>query len=197
MYGRVWKEEKYYNHVGKIQHSVEDMRDMLEDILTISRTERGKLKFNPGYVNLDRVCGDIVEEQKLQAHDEHEIIYNYRAKSEKYYLDEKLIGQILNNLLSNAIKFSPKGGKVEVDIIDEDGILKMRVEDEGLGIPEHEKKTIFEPFSRGNEVSDIKGSGLGTTIMKNAADLHNASIEFESKLGKGTTFVVTFNQTQD
>jgi signal transduction histidine kinase len=93
--------------------------------------------------------------------------------------------------LSNAFKYSIKGGNVEFTVSSDKEKLLFTVSDQGIGIPEDELPRIYETFQRAKNVADIQGSGLGLTIVKNAVELHGGSIEVKSKLGEGTTFVVT------
>ena len=108
----------------------------------------------------------------------------------------------------NAIAYTPKGGKVEVNaqLITAQNHVKVKVKDTGLGIPEAELSQIFERFYRYQPQKNSKstsksansstsGSGLGLAIAKAIAESHQGQINVESKIGLGTTFIVTLNQT--
>jgi len=95
------------------------------------------------------------------------------------------------NLLSNAIKYSPKGGDVILDLTWEPQQLIFRIQDEGIGIPPDFQSQLFQQFQRASNVGNIKGTGLGLTIVKHSVDVHGGTIRVESSLGKGTIFIVT------
>jgi signal transduction histidine kinase len=98
--------------------------------------------------------------------------------------------QVIVNLLSNAIKFSPRGGKIAVDVLTQEEWLEVRVVDEGRGIPEKYKALIFEKFQQvtSSDWRQKGGTGLGLAISKAIIDQLNGSIGVESEEGKGSTF---------
>ena len=104
--------------------------------------------------------------------------------------DKQLLRQILVDLLSNAVKYSPEGGKVRLALRRDAGAVEFRVDDQGIGIPELDQARLFEVFHRARNVGDIQGTGLGMAIVKRAVDALGGSIDFESQVGVGTTFVV-------
>lgn len=189
LYHLKWPVEKILNHIKKIQDSVNYMTTLLDDVLTLSRADRGKLKFTPDILNLRELCNEIIKEISYQAGPSHNLIFDCKLSKDNYILDRKLLTQILNNLLSNAVKFSPQGGTVSLNILENEGEIEFIVSDQGLGIDQNDLKNIFEPFFRGKNVSDINGSGLGLNIVKNAVDLHGGDIEIESELNKGTRII--------
>lgn len=189
-YGKKWSEDKFNEHAEKIMNSIEYLTDMLDDVLTISRSESGKIVFNPLKIDLHVFCWDIIEELKFNADKNHKLIFKYTADQEIFDLDPKLIRFIITNLLSNAFKYSPKGSKVELLVSSTYDSILINVKDEGIGIPEEDKAHLFEPFYRTHNVGEIEGTGLGLSIVKRAVDLHNGVISYHSELGKGTTFNV-------
>lgn len=191
MYHSKWSPEKVLNHIKKIQDSVNYMTTLLDDVLTLSRADRGKLKFTPAKSNLREICIQILDEINYQVLPGHNIIFNYNLKEDIVNIDKKLLNQILNNLLSNAVKFSPDGGKIILDVSEKGNFIQFTVQDEGLGIDKNELKNIFEPFFRGKNAAEIHGSGLGLNIVKNAVELHGGEISIESALNKGTKFIFT------
>lgn len=191
LYHLKWPAEKILNHIKKIQDSVNYMTTLLDDVLTLSRADRGKLKFSPDNLNLRELCNEIIKEISYQAGPSHHLLYDCKLSKNNYVLDRKLLTQILNNLLSNAIKFSPEGGIVSLNILEKEEKIQFIVSDEGLGIDQNDLKNIFEPFFRGRNVADINGSGLGMNIVKNAIELHGGEIYIDSELNKGTKIIFT------
>jgi signal transduction histidine kinase len=103
----------------------------------------------------------------------------------------------LINLLSNAIKFSPEGAMIFLSSEVDEKTIIIAVKDKGLGIPEDDKKHLFERFFRANNVTNIQGTGLGLHIVSKYVELMNGTIAVESELEKGTTFTIQFNYEQD
>ena len=104
--------------------------------------------------------------------------------------DETLLRHILTNLLSNAVKYSPGGTTVELSIERRSGEAELVVRDQGIGIPEPDRKQIFQAFHRARNVGETPGTGLGLVIVKRCVELHGGRISFESTEGKGSRFIV-------
>jgi len=106
-----------------------------------------------------------------------------------------MIGQVFTNLLGNAIKYSSKSGnsvvKIEGHVSENETIYT--VTDNGIGIDIKYYNRVFELFKRMDNVKDFEGTGVGLAIVKRIMEKHNGRIWFESQLGKGTIFYVSFN----
>ena len=107
--------------------------------------------------------------------------------------DPQRIGQVVSNLVGNALKFTQRSGTVDIDVQPDDGGAQIEVRDTGVGISSMELPHIFERFFRGSSANEARssGSGLGLSIVKSIVDMHGGRIAVESRLGDGTTFVVT------
>ena len=103
------------------------------------------------------------------------------------------MGQVVANLVGNAIKFTPRGGRVAVDVKGTPDGARIQVTDTGVGIPPEELPRIFERFFRGTRASEARssGSGLGLAIVRSIVEMHGGSMTVESRVGKGSTFTVT------
>ena len=108
--------EKRLRNLHRIQDSVRNMVQLLDDILTINRAETGKLAFNPKSLALEAYCRHFVEEMQLNAGNLHQLTFSCQGKSQHVCLDEKLLRSMLSNLLSNAIKYSPQGGNISLSL---------------------------------------------------------------------------------
>ncbi|QZZ21775.1 PAS domain S-box protein [Leptothermofonsia sichuanensis E412] len=183
--------EKRLRNLHRIQDSVRNMVQLLDDILTINRAEAGKLTFSPGLFNLETLCHKLVEEMRLNAGTQHVLTFTCEGKVVPVYLDEKLVTSILTNLLSNAIKYSPQGGTIHLSLIFQSNRVLLQVEDQGIGIPQDDQSHLFEPFHRGKNVRSISGSGLGLVVVKKCIDLHQGTIHITSEVGKGTICLVS------
>src|SRR5262249_49979509 len=103
--------------------------------------------------------------------------------------DESLLRHIFTNLLSNAVKYSPAEQSVEFVVHRENGNAVCRIADRGCGIPDADQKRLFQAFHRGSNVRQIPGTGLGLLIVQRCVALHGGEIHFESKEGRGSTFI--------
>lgn len=184
--------EKRLRNLRRIQESVRNMVQLLDDILTISRAEAGNLTFNPKPLDLKDYCYHFIEDMRLSAGTKHSLIFKCLGGSKLVSLDEKLLHSILSNLLSNAIKYSPQGGIVSLILEFEPNIVTLTVQDQGIGIPLEDQKQLFEPFHRGRNARTIPGTGLGLVVVKKCIDLHQGSIQIMTEVGKGTTCLVQF-----
>jgi PAS domain S-box-containing protein len=188
-------EEKRLRNLHRIQDSVKNMVQLLDDILVINRAEAGKLEFNPELFNLEEYCRQFIEEIQLSAGSRYSLHFIAQGESPQVYLDRKLLRSILSNLLSNAIKYSPNGGKINIVLNLNINEIILQISDSGIGIFPEDQKQLFDPFHRGKNVSNIAGTGLGLVVTKKCIDLHGGSILVVSKLGVGTTITVTLQRT--
>ncbi len=191
MYFQDSSDERIKKNIKRIQDSVDNMTELLDDVLLISKGEKGKLQFIPLNMNLKILCDNLIEETEHIASRNHKICCNYNLENEFVNADEKLLRLILNNLLSNAVKYSPEGGKITLDVYLNEDIIQFTVTDEGIGISENEIGKIFEPFHRASNAYKIRGTGLGLNIVRLAAELHGGLINVKSEINKGTEIKVS------
>jgi PAS domain S-box-containing protein len=187
-------EEKRLRNLHRIQDSVKNMVQLLDDILVINRAEAGKLEFNPELFNLEEYCRQFIEEIQLSAGSKHTLHFIAQGEDPHAYLDQKLLRSILANLLSNAIKYSPDGGKINIVLNLNINEIILQISDSGIGISAEDQKQLFDPFHRGKNVSNIAGTGLGLVVTKKCIDLHGGNIIVVSQLGVGTTITVTLQR---
>jgi PAS domain S-box-containing protein len=190
------EQDKRDKHIQRIRSAVSNLTDILNEFLSIGRIEEGRVQASFSSFNIKEhiqlVCNEMATILKPGQN------FNYIHKGQnKVYLDLSLLRNILINLLSNGIKFSPENAVIEVrSEVNEKDIL-ISVLDNGIGIPEDDKKHLFERFFRANNVTNIQGTGLGLHIVSKYVELMNGRIEVESELEKGTTFNIHFNYEQD
>ncbi|MGB5961265.1 MAG: ATP-binding protein [Coleofasciculaceae cyanobacterium] len=177
--------------LDRIEDAAQEMMQLLNDILNLSRAEVGQLEFNPQPLYIEEFCQNLVEGIQLSTSAEYSINLVISGECTQACMDEKLLGHILNNLLSNAIKYSPKGGKVQLELACEKDEAVFLIQDWGIGIPEQEQQKLFESFYRGQNVGKIPGTGLGLCLVKKFVDLHKGKISLKSQVGVGTTFKIT------
>lgn len=190
LYGRNWPESKYNEFITNIQNSVEYLNELINDVLTVSKSDSGNIKFNPAETDLLELINGILENVKMSATKSIKFEFKYKMEETIFFVDAKLITQILSNVLSNAVKYSNEGGTVNFKAEKDSKFLLFTVTDNGIGIPEEDLERLCEPFFRGQNVGSIPGTGLGLSIAKKSAEIHRGKLVVESKPNKGTKITV-------
>ncbi len=178
--------EKHYNRIGG---SVHLLLQMLDDMLMVAEMESGHIEYAPQPVDITAFVQAIVEEFRLISGQMYALTF-YSDIHAEAHIDPKLLRQMLANLISNAIKYSAPQSEITIALREQGSAVELVVEDRGIGIPQDAMPHLFEPFNRASNAKDVRGTGLGLTIVKQAVDLHGGSIAVESVLGEGTRFVV-------
>jgi signal transduction histidine kinase len=185
-----WSEDKLQRNLQRIVLAAREMRQMLDDILTINRAETGRLAFAPTQIELNAFCNQILKENTVSLSSDYTLVFSSQSQYEWALIDENLLRYILNNLISNSIKYSPNGGHINLELTRNQNLLLFKLYDQGIGIPLSDQPHLFEAFHRGENVNSIPGSGLGLTVAKKCVELHGGRITFTSELGGGATFTV-------
>ena len=173
-----------------ITRQVRRLIKLLDDVLTITRSESTGFEFKPTTLDLVALSQEILEEVRVSYRQDITLDFNFQDDCRIVNADEFLFSHILQNLASNAIKYSPNGGTVHILLTCSSSFLTLRVEDQGIGIPEEHQSKLFQAFHRADNVGQIKGTGIGLTIVKRAVDAYRGTIEFESVEGQGTIFMI-------
>ncbi len=189
-------QDKRMKHVHRIQSSVRNLTNILNDFLSLSRLEEGKISHNPIYFNLQPSIEEVIEEVEAMMKPQQKIVYKHIGKTDSVLLDEKLLHNILSNLLSNALKYSNEGQTIDLSSTVLEQSITIKVQDYGIGIPSKDQIRLFRRFFRAENVANIQGTGLGLNIVKRYLKLMGGTITFESELNKGTTFTVVFPRTE-
>lgn len=192
-YGEISDTENQNKHVNKIKSSVINLTDILNDFLSVSKLEEGKIENMPEEINLMEFLNEIISQMEAMCKDGQKIL-PFHSGNDLVNLDKKLMRNVLFNLISNAIKFSPEDSVIEVNALALNSSLKIAVKDKGIGISKEDQKHLFERFFRGHNATHIQGTGLGLNIVTKYAELMNGSIDFESEENKGTTFTIIISQ---
>lgn len=196
------KQKDYVDTIGK---SANNLLNLIDDILNISRSEAGKLQIYNETFNLYDCISDVITLLTPSINEKNlEIIFHYYEDTPKIiHAPFERIRQVLTNFLGNAIKFSQKGNitiRVMLDP-DEDKLhsILISVSDEGIGIPEDDIDRIFKPFTQIDETitRTYGGTGLGLAISKSIVNAIGGEVDLESTPGKGSKFWFTFNHYPD
>jgi hypothetical protein len=174
----------------QIETSGKHLLALIASVLDIAAIEEGTLQLNPETLNMDDTLSEVVSQMQVVAQKKG-ISLVVESESGDVWADPVRLRQILLNIIGNAIKFTDEGS-VQVHSYFENGRSCVEVKDTGPGIAPEILDTIFDRFRQADETSSRKhgGIGLGLSIAKELAELHNGSIEVDSTLGEGTTFRV-------
>ena len=190
-------------NLHKITLASNHLLTLINDILDISKVESGKLNLSPQTFsivetveNLVNISQPMIKEKNIDFH-----FRISRMETEYLYADQLRLNQICINILSNAIKYTEPGGRVSVDMHEDEsrepGCVQMTyiVSDTGIGMSPEYMVNMYQPFSRQTDsrVNSIQGTGLGLAITKQMVDLMGGTIDCRSEQGKGTTFTVVLD----
>ncbi len=192
--------EQVRDYLGKISVSGRHLLSLINDVLDMSRIESGKVTIAETDVYLPEVVRDLETITRSGIMEgELELDIEMKDVEHEHIVSDKLrLTQVLLNILSNAIKFTPKGGKIVFSVSEkpseksDTAVFCFSIRDNGIGMSDEFKKTIFDAFTRErtSTVSGIQGTGLGMAITKNIVDMMGGSISVTSAKGEGSEFVV-------
>ncbi|ABK61057.1 sensor histidine kinase [Clostridium novyi] len=179
----------------RIDQNCRRLLKLINNILDISKAEAGFLQLEYSFFNIVSVTESIVSSVSIYAKSkEINLIFDTNEEEKMVALDKDKYEKIILNLLSNAIKFTPDNKNIYVTICSQKDVVKVKVKDEGVGIPKDSLDNIFNRFIQiNNSVKNVTpGTGLGLALVKNFVELMNGNIKVNSKVNKGTEFTITF-----
>lgn len=181
-------------YVSVIHKAGNNLLELINEILDLSKIESGKMDINPETIILSEFKKDT-EDLFLPLSKDKEIDFSINISSDcpkEIFTDRMRIDQVIKNLLSNAFKFSAKG-KVTLNVtMQNNNHISFAVADTGIGIPKDKQALIFEAFQQADGSTKRKygGTGLGLSISREIAHLLGGTIQVESEPGKGSTFSI-------
>ncbi|RRR69350.1 MAG: GAF domain-containing protein [Candidatus Viridilinea halotolerans] len=200
---REFKSEERIQFIKTVYDEAERLAKLVEDLLSVSRIEAGKVQLNRWLNSLN----SIVNELSTQLHTQlvvHRLLLDIAPDLPPVYIDRDKIKQVIFNILNNAIKYSPKGGEIALEMALAPPLrlpanhppgrwIRVAIRDQGLGIAPDDLSRIWERFYRVDNTNTrrIGGTGLGLSITKALVELHEGQIWVESELGRGSSFYFT------
>jgi len=183
-----------------IERNADRLKLLIEDLLTISELEAGRIELQVQTVQLQALTGKVLEDLQRRAASK-QISLNNHVPDLCVEGDPGRLEQVLGNLVDNAIKYGRAGGKVVVDArpSGNDGLIEMSIADNGPGIPPDALERIFERFYRVDKARSREqgGTGLGLSIVKHIVQSHGGTVWARSELGHGATFYFTVRQSRE
>ena len=200
--------ERVQDCLQKITSASHHLLSLINEVLDMSKIESGKVSLSEEEFNLSDLIDNLVTMVKPQIEErQHELKVHIQNVTHELVVGDPLhIQQAFVNIMSNAVKYTPNGGLINLNIREipcnqkRVGCYEFVFKDNGIGMSEEYIEHIFEPFTRAEDgrISKVQGTGLGMPITKNIVNMMGGDIKIESKLNKGSTFIVTiFLKLQD
>ncbi|MFC2083752.1 two-component regulator propeller domain-containing protein [Bacteroidota bacterium] len=187
-------EENTKKQVGIIKKNANRLLDLINQLLDLSKLDAGKLKLQASYTNMVTfVRRQTMLFESLAKRKDIALNVMWEKEQIDIYFDKEKIEKILTNLLSNAFKFTSEGGEIVVGLRETDkNSVILTVRDTGIGIPQEEIPRLFDRFYQVDHSPSRKhsGTGIGLALTKELVELHHGTITVNSRVGKGTEFII-------
>lgn len=191
--GRVKNEEKKIEYYRIMRHESLRLNKIIDNILDFSKIEAGRKTYNFEEGDVGEVIEKVLASYRYQiVNSGFDIHTNMQPDLPPVLIDREAMSQAISNLVDNAIKYSRDVKQLSITTKTSGTDLSIEMTDRGIGIPRAEQAKVFEKFYRvGNGlVHDVKGSGLGLSLVKHIIEAHKGTISVESDVGKGTRFTI-------
>ncbi|MCA9407378.1 MAG: hypothetical protein H6755_01970 [Candidatus Omnitrophica bacterium] len=178
----------------KINTHSDNLVNLINDLLDISRIESGKAEMNIATCNIKKIIDNVADLLTPQMKDKKiNWVAKVSADIPEMHLDSSQVDRVFINLISNAIKFTPENGTISVEALLEDNHVNFSVSDTGIGIEKNDIDRLFDEFFRvENKINqNVKGTGLGLALVKKIVEAHRGKIWITSEINKGSTFNFT------
>lgn len=176
------------------KRNTEKLLNMVTQLLDFQKIEREAMTLQVEETSIYAFISNLISNFEPLAHEKNIHIHSDLCPEECMgYIDQRKISIIIDNLLSNSIKYTEQYGNVWIKGYAENGILTIKITDDGIGISDSDQKKLFHRFYRGENAANSKetGSGIGLLLTKKMTLLHKGNIRFSSNEGIGTTFTIT------
>lgn len=184
------QQPKRDKHINTIRSKVKYLDTILNDFLSIERLETGKVKYKMEEFPLSKLVNQVIYDANLLLKSGQKINYPQDIDDLVIIFDEKIFELVLSNLIHNAIKYSSEDTTIDIQVMQENGRLELKVIDQGIGIPKEEQKFIFNRYFRAENALLTQGTGIGLNIAKQHIENLGGSISFESEVNQGTSFTL-------
>lgn len=189
------KNERLGRYLSIIKTENKRLENQVERVLQIAKLDRDVIKLKFEKIDIHEVIHTCINTFSVPVQDRNgQIISHLNASKTHIEGDIIHITNIIYNLFDNANKYSPNKPKITITTMNTLSEIELRITDNGIGIKKEDTKQIFEKFYRVStgDVHNVKGFGLGLYYVKQMMEKHGGEIEIESKIGKGSTFILTF-----
>jgi signal transduction histidine kinase len=165
---------------------------MINDLLDLTRIEQGRVALDQQPVDAAELVHDAQERFRAHAEDAGVLLTSQLSPHIPIVLvDRERIEHVFDNLITNALRHTDRGGRITLNAVPEEGLVRFSVQDTGEGIPPEFVPRIFDKFFRTPGTKRAGGAGLGLAIVREIVTAHGGQIDVRSTMGKGTTFTFT------
>lgn len=187
-------ESEYQEKINFSIKEIDRISEIVNQLLVLARFDKANQKISKKEVNLHIAVDDVLQRFKNTIQDKNLSLELKVDQPSTIFSDPYYVDLILENIISNAIKYSPQTGKIKISIFPNGDKTICQIRDNGVGIKAEDLENIFNPFFRSDELihKEIKGNGLGLSIVKKASELINAEVKVESQIEQGTSFMISF-----
>lgn len=192
--------ELHNNFMGVIVSEADRMTRIVQDLLTLSKIDYGKMEMNVSRFSFAKAVRSVYEAVALNAESHgHTLTFSCEENMPDVDGDRERIEQVIMNIVSNAIKYTPDGGRIAITAATSGRNVFVRISDNGIGIPEKDLPRLFERFYRVDKARSREsgGTGLGLSIAKEILNQHKGDIRIESVYGEGTDVTITLPAARD
>jgi signal transduction histidine kinase len=192
--GRMVNEEQKQRAYELMMGESDRLRRLVESLLDLGRMQAGSYRFEIERLDVSAwakaLACDFQETVRAKG---FQVAFSSSADGVLVQGDREALSGALWNLLDNAVKYSPSPGHIEMSVSCRDDVVEIAVSDQGMGIPKHDLKHVFDRFYRGanTKAEGIAGTGIGLAMVKEIVEAHNGTVRAESEPGAGSVFRVT------
>ncbi len=182
-----------------LAHSIEgkaqEMSELISNVLDLMRFEAGPVGLRRDWQTVDDLVGAALKRLSGRL-DGHPIELALPAELPPVHVDATLIVQVFSNLLDNFVKFTPAGTRAHISAVADESFMRVRIDDEGPGLPGKDPRHLFEKFQRGEDEAAMVGVGLGLAICQAIVRAHGGEISAQQRPGGGARFEFTLPTTE-
>jgi len=189
-YDQTAQQEKRDKHINTITNKVHYLNNILNDFLSIEKLETGKVTYKFENFKISKVLNEVIYSANMLLKEGQKINYPENIDDISLIQDERMVELMLSNLVHNAIKYSPANSHIDVEISQDDQETTFKFKDRGIGISKKDQKNIFNRYFRAENALLTQGTGIGLNIVKTHMENLGGTINFNSKLNEGSTFIV-------
>lgn len=186
--------DRQRNMLRKAYESNERQLRIVSDLLKVAQVDAGKVMLRRDEVNINELVDDVLHEQQNRfLTRKQRVVCEHSEEAAIANIDRDTIRMVFENIIDNASKYSANNTTITVAISQDDGVVRVRITDQGVGIAKRDQAQLFQKFARIDNPRStlVGGSGLGLYWAKKIIDLHDGDITVTSKIGTGTTFEVS------
>jgi PAS domain S-box-containing protein len=184
------KPQEVSRHTEQISDQLDKIVDLMDKLFAIDKIDSNLVTVNKQQLDITALIREILTDVQKAQKDNRLPIFNIVGITRPVKADASLLKNVISNLINNALKYSKDKPAPIIELNYYPDAYQIRIKDFGIGIPENDQKNIFTAFYRATNTADIRGTGLGTYLVKNFTELQGGEVSFISTEGQGTEFIL-------